>query len=428
VRKVAISILLTISLLSCENRIINDDSAAEFQQRESSVSSFVVPQEKAIADLQEVLSAIDKNALGLRAGRQREIRNIEVVTAERAKRNSGLRSALNPADTLVYVVNFANDAGYAVLAADARIPASVLVVTDNGTLAQDELTDSEIEPFDSAVDYGYEILNNFNLYNEEEDDYYVAAAESSPIDRIYQYALLMTEDYGNLSGNGSGSGSNTRQDTLEWIVNNSVPAKLETAWTQRSPFNDDVPKTSWCPIFCSAKRCPVGCVAVALAQIMAYHEYPSSFKSNGDNIWWDDVKEIYNVNDRSLRTGSPAQNKRAAEVLFHVAKYSRTIFTPDWGFAMPKDAAAFLEIEARYSGIGMYGYSESKILDMLDRDNPVFIASISGWVSGHAWVIDGYINRSRTINTVSRSTGSVQSSRNENELLVHCNWGWQGKC
>jgi hypothetical protein len=65
---------------------------------------------------------------------------------------------------------------------------------------------------------------------------------------------------------------------------------------------------------------------------------------------------------------------------------------------------------------------------MLNNDNPVFVAAISGIVSGHAWVVDGYIDRSRTIRKVKTSTGAVVSSTVENEVLVHCNWGWHGTC
>lgn len=47
------------------------------------------------------------------------------------------------------------------------------------------------------------------------------------------------------------------------------------------------------------------------------------------------------------------------------------------------------------------------------------MSAISGVISGHAWVIDGYIKRKNV-----SSTGSVLN----NQTLVHCNWGWHGDC
>lgn len=49
-----------------------------------------------------------------------------------------------------------------------------------------------------------------------------------------------------------------------------VPNMLTTTWNQDSPFNDAF------PIHKGSQRYPVGCVPVAIGQVMKYHDYPSN--------------------------------------------------------------------------------------------------------------------------------------------------------
>ena len=53
----------------------------------------------------------------------------------------------------------------------------------------------------------------------------------------------------------------------------SVEPMLTTRWSQNSPFNGMCPKGVSSG---DSVRCPVGCVALALAQIMKYYDYPAT--------------------------------------------------------------------------------------------------------------------------------------------------------
>lgn len=66
-----------------------------------------------------------------------------------------------------------------------------------------------------------------------------------------------------------------------------------------------------------------------------------------------------------------------------------------------------------------WGYDEGKVINSLDKGCPVFISAISKVINGHAWVIDGYIKRDKKT-----SSGNIVKS----QTLVHCNWGWNGRC
>ena len=60
---------------------------------------------------------------------------------------------------------------------------------------------------------------------------------------------------------------------IRWImasslsVENVKPLLGGTLWGQDSPYN------IYCPVI-NGKRCPTGCVATALAQLMRYHQWP----------------------------------------------------------------------------------------------------------------------------------------------------------
>ena len=69
--------------------------------------------------------------------------------------------------------------------------------------------------------------------------------------------------------------------------------------------------------------------------------------------------------------------------------------------------------ELGYSEVDFYwGYDTNDVTDSLLRGLPVFV-SVSHYLKGHTWVIDGF---------------DGFAIDDENDALVHCNWGWDGAC
>lgn len=56
---------------------------------------------------------------------------------------------------------------------------------------------------------------------------------------------------------------------------------MESKWGQYSPFNDMAPRLSGDEQDQDSPRCPSGCVATAMAQIMNFHQYPASVQFSG---------------------------------------------------------------------------------------------------------------------------------------------------
>ena len=413
------------------------------------MTDYTVSIDDAIAELNSVLAMIDNQPqnVGGRNMAPRKIRtigSIETVTTRVANNNVNL--GLNRApfgvgteSALLYLVNFADEEGYAMLAADARISTPVLAIVESGSISATSF-EEEPELYDSRIDYGYDLLESFNLFDPVAEDYYVNSAmiESSVNSMILDHAMREVEYYDNRlkygpcePAPGPSGGGGLVETTGPWINRKKVNPMLTTLWTQSSPFNDLCPTLRW---FYEdkgeGKKAPAGCVAIALAQIMAYHEYPQNLQSIMPIYLptsWEDLKVIYSIDDKSF-LGSSVGCNGVAELARRIGAKCDMLYTPDWSFALPSKARDAMSAYG-YTNVVRHGkYDVNKITNMLDNGNPVFIASISDYVSGHAWVIDGSVIQTQTTESVNVVTGYKMNIHTKERLLLHCNWGWNGHC
>lgn len=305
---------------------------------------------------------------------------------------------------LLYAVNFSNDDGYAILAADRRIEDEVLAVTEKGTI-----TFNNFEPYCSYNPSDDDDIFE-SQYNEMSSSGYVGtySEENLIAGLCYSYASLDTTfvdspfpDPDNID--------------YRWIVSKEVGYKLETVWDQNSPFNDLCPKVGWF----KREKAPAGCVPIAVGQIVAYHEFPNLI-CNGVRIDYSLLKTIRNVNDRSHSDDTLCIAKNYIHFLSSrnaCDVYYGKIFGVPFGFALPSKAKSTFELLG-YKNVKLkWSYNEDVVLAALERDCPVFISAVAGLVDGHAWVIDGYKIRKYV---------SPEGRVDKTQTLVHCNWGWRG--
>lgn len=150
---------------------------------------------------------------------------------------------------------------------------------------------------------------------------------------------------------------------------------------------------------------------------------PRPLSSNGGKIDYAAIKETYSYQNRFHVPTDWQIQEMLSQYIITVALACNTKFFrflgEEYGFAWPTDAKKCFE-HFGYKNVTLdWGYDENRVISALDKGCPVFISAICGVLSGHGWVIDGYIRR----NYVS-STGSIAKK----QTLVHCNWGWQGDC
>lgn len=175
-------------------------------------------------------------------------------------------------------------------------------------------------------------------------------------------------------------------------------------WSQEAPFNNRIPN-----------RRLTGCVGIALAEILKYHQYPAnrpaSLVNDGDPVSysWDIMR------DDNYRGGYSADEADAVAVLVSDAAVS---IDTDFGMSSSsafevKVPAALVEFFGYDAGVSYKKGSEmdrdswdAVIVNEIDEGRPVLYSG-QDVSAGHAFVCDGYEFRGET-------------------AYFHINWGWGG--
>ena len=214
----------------------------------------------------------------------------------------------------------------------------------------------------------------------------------------------------------------------------SVAPLLSSTWGQRAPYNFMCPlkdPTPWGGYQPDELHCRVGCVAVAMGQIMRYHQWPDQgeggnsvvypvLSMNAHTFSVDFSEANYDWNnmiDDYSGDYTEAQARAVAQLLYHCAVASNMLFERTFSFSTNFTAGDALVKYFHYDGNRMQtrmrsDYSRDEWLNMvreeLSQGRPIFYEAISisltEGIYAHSFVIDGY---------------------NE-DGLVHVNWGWYG--
>lgn len=272
---------------------------------------FTIPIEEAIEELNSALDVIDgqQMAAGGRAkvmfsGSRRQIGKVSVIYGDMpvlirtSNTPDGMQKAQGKThkDSLLYIVDFENNAGCAVLAADRRIKDKILAITESGSFNN---MDSTMFPptYKQGMYADSELMKGFSLYNTDVDDYYVAG-EFTPLyfcDNFAKYCLTQCDDPDPSTIPPSDPHESIKYVVGEWQTKEKIAPMLTTVWHQDSPFNDNAPMKSWF-FWDKKKRSPAGCFPIAIAQIIAYHEMMS--ECNGYKLNWKSIKKNLYVNNK----------------------------------------------------------------------------------------------------------------------------------
>lgn len=317
-------------------------------------------------------------------------------------------------DTLYYVVNYADDAGFAIVSAqqDAKDGERLLAVVERGNYEVGNITG--VGGFDAFIG----VLDSISI---------------PPKDSI-QFDLSHYE-------------TETTEST--WT---SVGPYLSVMWGQggvvevpQTSYDSDKPYNKYC--LKNDLLCPAGCGAVAMAQIMSYHKVPDSYVRTyvGGNeshvLDWDSIVSWVGGKDRD-----PAWCEEDGDAIAHLMRemgyrvnatytYSGTTFTYD------QVRSVFMSFG--YTASNLLDYSCSSIKNQLSQKRPVFVGgqrlvgyddSGNAQYSGHAWVADGYKHWHVHYITY-KVTPTLLGERREIYLeedydydFLHYNWGYDGKC
>lgn len=198
---------------------------------------------------------------------------------------------------------------------------------------------------------------------------------------------------------------------------NHVDPLIETRWHQEAPYNNDIQKDA------NGSPYLVGCVAIAMTQIMRYHKYPTvgkgsnTYSMNGETLsadfsaspyQWDKMLSVYK---KGKYTDEEA--KAVSELMRQVGISVNMDYKPGFSSSYTSSAQNALINNFGYNpNMNRYTrnyYSEQEWMDMvykeLSEKRPIYYSgNDSKWKNGHAFVIDGY----------------------NAEGKVYVNWGWGG--
>lgn len=197
-----------------------------------------------------------------------------------------------------------------------------------------------------------------------------------------------------------------RNDNME-----KIGPMTQTKWGQGLGFNEFIPN-----------NCPVGCVAVAMGQIMKYHEYPKSYS-------WDMMDNIY-------------PSSVTAQFLYEIGKNVNMEYKPEGSSSNINNALNSFKTNYGYSDAKIIDHSDTEVVQQLLKYRPVYMRGVDDNRNiGHAWVCDGFVSTSPrneyalyiledTYNSSEPTELSYIYSTEgpilDTSLLLSYNWGWNG--
>lgn len=182
---------------------------------------------------------------------------------------------------------------------------------------------------------------------------------------------------------------------------------LQTEWSQGCGFNDYMPSMGGCNVPCG--KAYAGCVPIAIAQVMKYHNYPSSYN-------WSDMPNKYGTNSTSLLIKD-----------IHIAINDINYNCDGTGVDKDYNIAGVFRNNFGYSSASQASYNVSSVTSSIANNKPVILGGgrNKGWSfiniysEGHMWVCDGFL-RNKICNFA--EDGTLLGS--QTSLLLHMNWGW----
>ena len=359
--------------------------------------------DEALAIAEEALQMVDGK--DTRSGHRRSIKRDEgQIVMSPVTRNG-------EAEPIMYVFNNENNEGFTIVAAErGRRP--LIAVTESGNYTYGEPT--EVEAFDSYMDGVVERM---------------LVLPGSPIDPTP--ALIA--------------------DTVRYEYTKVGPL-LTTKWGQSGVYAREVHTGR------------IGCVPLAIAQVMAYHQYPYSlqltYKYASPTITLNWTNILKHVSGSGYQSGlgiwqyacdCGCDYMAMAQLIREIGERAGIDYTsPDPG----EDATVSARTEDAVGALLQMGYSATKFVPILDIETyksellsdlqdgrPALLAGYDSIVDkGHMWVADGYYYIDSEIDFYKENPNYDPFIFNgepryvydytftaQNEL-VHLNWGWNGMC
>lgn len=366
-------------MTSCITANIEDSFGPTLDDKEESY--YKISEEEALANLEDFLYAYSNlsDTKGFSSFDKKEPSDIRVISRHDISTKSVDESDCGlDNDTLIYVVNFKNDQGFAIMAADKRTE-PILAIIDEGNFDEEELQ--------SEKNYGFLLFMERALDMIDED--------INEHNEIPDTKTLITSGYS--------------------ITNQHGPL-LHTKWDQENIYG------SLCP---NGKG---GCVAIAVAQILSYYQTINSVNWNDNGYsgsaslhWPQIIEDCDNNNGKLIYSDCVTSGTEIANLVRYLGVVMNAEYESNKTSIKRKKAISWFNDWGGLSATNLSDYNQTNIVNALNNNVLVYARGNAGrkrvlgitlsYTDGHAWVYDG---------TITATKNGVSS------VFLHCNWGWNG--
>lgn len=280
--------------------------------------------------------------------------------------------------TSFYIINY-NEGGFILLSADNRIN-PILAFSENGIFSVDENT--------HAAGLKYWITETAKQID---DLQHSNAKQNEIIKMLWKNIALQSK-----TTTPNMSAKPPVEECYDHTETNIVGPFLNMTWNQQGTFNDALPHT-----YCNGTYFEffAGCVPIAMAQIMKFHNYPNTYNWSamppeyGSAATADLILDIHN-SIRAVYSGYPS--------------YSCT----ETGVPANADMGKILKNYFNYTSADFGDYNEQILKDNLNAGRPVLLSGSGS--TAHMWICDGYFTSSYFFDDC---TGG-------SSLMFSMKWGW----
>ena len=390
---------VAIMMAACSNQESFDSNLNQPVQQTSNIRSY----EEAMQIAQTSIEMVDGQA----KTRSTTQRKIDLNKTKVYEFNATTRSGGYKIDTLMYVFNFANNEGFAVVSA-SRQTDGLIAVVESGN-------------YDPTVPTGNPGFDTFMRMAEA----CIVCEENATV--------VNEENKARTRGEGQ-----MYQPLYDTIYYKKIDPRITVKWGQGYQMGQ----------YCPNHLC--GCSITAAAQIMSYFKYPSSITLtytgrdvNSTNLDWTDMcghiysDDSYNVDEADKQMGRLArQLGELAESDYHSEPNNNYTYTINQNI---RSAIQYLgytvgTITDYDYMITDYAYDFDAgytLANRLSEGKLIFMVGSNSGNNNHAWVIDGcYYVKCKYYLMVSDDGGVTWYV--DHELATyrtchnHINWGWYG--
>ena len=165
---------------------------------------------------------------------------------------------------------------------------------------------------------------------------------------------------------------------------------MNITWGQSpSPYNDSLPICA-----STSLKDPAGCVAIAIAQIMAYHQKPTSgsyihpvnMKTRNTTYSWSGMKSVADAKNLTNNT----YRSQVANLLAEIGDKCSMSYGCDGSGSNIYYAYDAYTLMGYNVNMLISPYDFSKVKSDLDSSRPVYMRGVRAGGVGHAWVVEGY--------------------------------------